>query len=132
MTRPYRFERRCSYLNSIFFRVTTPAGESFEAELRLRLGDYEASIYNGGAAAYERACAPLVGMLQVCRPIPAHLLGAFNAWIQDEHDASLATLRAAPERYGPESDWAESVGSATLARGCYWLGADGWQLERAA
>lgn len=122
----FRFARECFYLNTLDLEVIPPQGPRLKVSFRTRLSDYEASIYNGGRDAYQRACAPLVEVLcRVGDPLPAGIVEAFNAWQVAAHASSLEFMRARPERYGPESDWADSISPPLQARaaGCYQGGA---------
>lgn len=117
----YLFAWTCAYLNRSWFTVATPAGERGTLELRTRLCEYEASIYNGGRDAYLREQEPLVGVLRFehssDRPMPPALVEAFNAWRIADHEGSLAYMRARPERYGAEDEWnAEMYVPPPLAR----------------
>lgn len=118
MDNRFTFQRRCAYLNSIYYRVWDAAeGANYEVEFRTRLSDYEAGIYNGGPEAYVRECGPRVGMITAARPLCAAMVTAFNAWTVAKHEEALAQLRASPEKYGPEADWRDTVGSALQADG---------------
>lgn len=125
----FEFRWQCSYLNSVYFRAFAD-GASFEIELRHCLSDYEESIYNGGRAAYLAECGPLVAMLRAPHPIGLELVQAFNAWRVAEYERGLAQLRAAPEKYGPESDWAADIRPPPLANGCAWYDGDGRHVMR--
>lgn len=113
----FRFQRACFYLNTLSLDVVAPDRSRHQVEFRAGLSDYEASIYNGGADAYRKACEPLVGVLyRVSDPLPAGIVEAFNAWQRAAHDSSLAFMRARPERYGAESEWADAISPPLQAR----------------
>ena len=127
-----RFNWKCSYLNSVFFDVLDGPDGCYEIELRHRLSDYESSIYNGGADAYRRDCGHLVGMLRAGQPIDLETVEAFNAWRAMEHASQVQYMRERPQRYGPESDWADSVTPQLLARGAAFYDTGGWHFVRLA
>jgi hypothetical protein len=135
----YLFAWTCSYLNRSWWSVVTPAGEKTTLELRSRLCDYEASIYNGGRDAYLREQGPLVGVLRFehpCdRPMPPEIAAAFNAWRTRDHEGALAFMRLYPDRYGAESTWtAEMYAPPPLARdgGHYDAAAGCWRFNSQA
>jgi hypothetical protein len=122
----YSFAFKCSYLNSTYYTVTPEGQPSFEVEYRWRLSDYEASIYNGGPEKYRADCTPrIMALLSVTAPVTLTLLAAFNMWVRREHEASLAQMRAMPERYGPESDWRDHISAPACALSGIWYDADG-------
>ena len=99
------FERICAYLGETDYRAIGRA-DLGRLTVRHRLGEYERSILNGGAEYAVRMVEPLIGCIRAfCgKRIPDDIVNAFNAWRAAEHAASVARIKAAPERYG---EWSE-------------------------
>lgn len=100
---PVQFTWKCSYLNCLWYEVIDETGR-YEIEERRRVSDYERSISNYDADGWNRCVVAAIGsILRTCnndKPIPPATVAAFNRWRAEEHAASLAKMRARPERYG--------------------------------
>ncbi|MGY3482244.1 hypothetical protein ACVW1C_000127 [Bradyrhizobium sp. USDA 4011] len=134
MNRKPQFAWTCSYMGTVYYRVTDETG-TYEASIRHSVSDYELSIANGDDV--RRAMRTGIGMLvRYAEPLPAHIVAAFNVWRAAEHAAAMAKLDAAPERYGviPPDD--ELRKPPMVARAASYDHATGWtavcELERAA
>jgi len=97
------FRFKCSYMNCTDYEVHDETG-SYIVETRNRVCDYERSVYNGGPAEIERDLVGAIGKMHRNPSnywqIPAATVHAFNAWRKAEHEAFMAKLDGAPERYG--------------------------------
>lgn len=122
-----RFEWKCSYMGTLWFSISDETG-SFEAELRLSLGDYERSILNPNPPDYARQVETEIGLLRRCvcdnqGEILPSTVAAFNAWRASEFNRQIAFMKANPERFGNDfSDFAEPepVAAGRWTRGIGW------------
>ncbi|MHC2251015.1 hypothetical protein ACVILK_000707 [Bradyrhizobium embrapense] len=134
MNRKPQFAWQCSYMGTVYYRVTDETG-SYEVSIRHSVSDYELSIANGDDVRH--AMRTGIGMLvRHAEALPADIVAAFNDWRAAEHAAAMAKLDAAPQRYGVIAPDDELRKPPMIARAASYDPARGWtpvcELERAA
>jgi hypothetical protein len=106
MSNDYRFEWKCSYLNTVDYEMRRPDGSRLNIEERTDATEYERRIFNGDEAEWTRDVLALVGTIHprtYGETLTAEDVAAFNAWRAHKNFQACAEMMAQPDRYGVTS-----------------------------
>jgi hypothetical protein len=99
----FEFRWKCSFMGTIDYEVFGD-GETYRIGVRRSASDYERSIFNGGDQEWQRDVVSAIDLVRrsssPSQPLSPETVAAFNAWLLAEHEASIAKMKAKPERYG--------------------------------